>query len=276
MSKDKKAPCGFKTAFGGGAIEGLFSESRKKLFLDGHPVSGMKAKDLGIKNGKAFFNLDKQELKFKDGKWEIKAELGKSNVELKNSLDKDTTVTFGVNGVGKDPKVFCGGKGSFGLAAVEAKITSDLAAEVAVKSSVSGLDLGADVVLAGAGLKAGQFGASYALPFGKKTSLGAILSYPSMDAAVCCFGNVPVPGTTSAHVGAEIQLPSGGAPNAVVGGSFGLDKDLSVKTVAGLNGLCHISFIQAFKDVTLTAAVEADLLSGAAPSKFGMEFKMAK
>jgi len=276
MSKDKKAPVGLKVAFGGGFVEGLFAKSRKELFLDAHPLAGIKSKDLGLKNGKAFYNMDKKEINIKDGSWEITANLDKQNVELKNAFDAKTTVKFGCDGLGKDPKVWCGGASAIGPVNVEGKVQADLSADVSCKTAVAGLDLAADLQLAGMGLKGGQFGACYGLPFGKKTSVGAVLSYPAMDSAVCAFGNVTVPGTKSALVGCELQLPAGKDPNALVGGKFGLDDQLSVKTAAGLNGLCHISFIQAFKDCTLTTAMEADLFSGSAPSKFGMELKMAK
>jgi len=280
MSKDKKAPVGLKVAFGGGFVEGLFAKSRKELFLDTHPLAGIKTKDLGLKNGKAFWNMDKQELSIKDGSWEITAAIGKQNIELKNAFDAKTTVKFGCDGLGKDQKVWCGGASAIGPVSVEGKVQADLSAEVSCKTAVSGLDLAADLQIkdGGMGLKGGQFGACYGLPFGKKTSVGAILSWngKETDSAVCAFGNVTVPGTKSALVGCELQLPAGKPPNALVGGKFGLDDQLSVKTAAGLNGLCHISFIQAFKDCTLTTGMEADLRSGSAPSKFGMELKMAK
>jgi len=277
MSKDKKAPQSFKAPFSAGYVEGLFNKSRKTLFLDSHPLSGMKTKDLGFKNGKAFYNMDKQELTVKDGAWEIKAELGKQNVELQNELDNTTSVKFGVNGIGKDPKVFCGGTSSFGLATVQATIFSDLAAEVSSKASVAGLDLAGDVTLSSAGLGTGSFGASYGLPMGKKTAVGAVVAYPEMDTAVCAYTDAAVPGTDGASLGAELHLPSGGDMNALVGAKVALDKQLSIKAAAGLNGICHISFIQAFKDMQLTAGMEADLMSGAAnPTKFGMELKMAK
>jgi len=277
MSKETKAPAGLKVMWPACFVEGLFAKSRKELFLDKHSLAGMKTKDLGLKNGKAFFNMDKKELSIKEGSWEVTAAMEKQDIELKNAFDKTTTVKFGCDGLGKEPKVWCGGASKVGPLSVDGKVYADLAAEVSCKTSVSGLDLAADLKLdQGKGPK-GQFGASYALPFGKKTSVGAILSYPEMDSAVCAFGNVAVPGTKSATLGCELQLPAGKAPNALFGGKFGLDDQLSVKTAAGLNGLCHIFFIQAFKDCTLTTGMEADLFSGSpTPSKFGIELKMAK
>lgn len=277
MSGDSKsAPSAWKAATGDSFVEGLFGGARKGLFLTAHPVSGMKAKSICLSKGKASYDLDKKEIDIKDGAWNIKLNFDKSNVEMKNKLDADTTVNFGCNGVGKkDMKVYIGGVGSFGMATAQAKIFSDLNADVSAKASVSGLDCAGDMQFVGAGLTKALFGASYALPFGKKMSVGAVMRYPEMDSSVGLYGGATVPGTQSAKMGAELQLPAGKQPTALLGAELVIDKQMTIKSACSQNGLAHISFIQNFADVTLTAAVEADLLSGSAnPSKFGCELKL--
>lgn len=272
---DGKSPQVFKSRFNDSGLDNLFGGARKTLFLDKHPLNGVTTKNIGIRKGNLFYDLDKQEVDYKDGQWEVKATLkGKQELDLKKKLDDNLDVNFGVS----NDNVFVGGKWSFSLfsgsAVTKLKVFPSLNAELSCTADVLALKTSADVALSPAGPDWAMVGASYQLPGIANTHVGGMLTFPDMRSSLGLFtGAVKIPGTQKATLGAEIHSAS---PNGILlGADLTVDKQLTLTAKTGLSGVAEISATQSLSGMKLRTAIEADLLSGTA-GKFGAQVKLDK
>lgn len=267
----------------------LYGGMRKKLFVDRHPLDGMSSKNLGISVGKSFYDLNKQELEFKDSAWRVKASFSGSNLfNLKMKLgaksqgDARSNVQFGTDtysfGHKGTPKMSVGGMFvcdvAGALITTRLKVFSDGIAEIFSSTNAAGLSLGVDMCLNSSGGYTGYAGASYglaAVPLLKNVHVGGIVAVPSMRPSVGLFAELPSPAVKRAVVGVELDADA----TALFGAEVVLDDEHTINARVGDNGIGQVSLIKRFSGLDLRMGVEVNVLQQSS-SRFGVQVTLKK
>jgi len=272
-------PC-FDSSYYKSSLYILYGGMRKTLFIDEHPLDGVSADGLGLKVGKAFYDLNEKVMEYKDSGWRVKAKFGepglfnlKMKIGEKRKGDTRPNIQFGSDDshFGSDNKInkySFGGMFTFGMggliATTRLKIFNDKAAEVFASASVGDAQLGCDLRITEDEPFQGFVGASYGLPSMLGLSnlhFGTIVavSQNGLGAkSVGLFAEVPVPSVKKATVGMEIFDQGGGR----IGAEVALDGENSIIAKSDSRGLANISFIKQFKGIDVQMGCEADLTKG--------------
>jgi hypothetical protein len=260
----------FESGYNKSSLFLLYGGMRKKLFLNKHPLDGPSLKQLGIQRGNAFYDLNKQELEYKDSNWRVKANFGQAKLfNLKTKLgtkkkgETRNNIQFGTDQSDFDSdrsksKMSVGGMFTCGaggiLATTRLKIFNDKALEVFTDMSVGALTLASDMRVTQTGYT-GFVGASVGHG---GVHVGGILALPSKGGpnfSLGLFGEVPAPGLQKAIVGAEFFSNGKG----LIGAELTVDKEHSVNSKVGTNGIAHVSVIKRFPGIVLRMGTEANL-----------------
>lgn len=295
MAKSDTAKChqAFESGYNKSALFLLYGGMRKSLFVNKHPLDGISSKHLGITFGKAFYDLNKQELEYKDSSWRVKANFGDTklfNMKMKLGEKKQgetrNNVQFGTDqshfgSDGSQSKMSVGGMFTFPIGIIltttRLKVFNDAAAEVFVDAELgTGIAVAADLRVTQDGAYKGFVGASAALPTSvpvlKSVHVGSIVALPELRPSVGIFFEAPVPAVQKAVIGVELF----NAPQmALVGAEVKLDGENSVNAKVGDNGIAQISFLKKMKGMDLRMAVEANLREGQT-GRFGVQVTTRK
>lgn len=286
---DTKCHATFQSFYNKSSLYLLYGGMRKTLFVDPHPIGAITAKNVGLKVGKAFYDIQEREIEFKDSNWRVKANCSGNNLfNMKMKLGEKgkgvrNNVQFGRDsshfGHDKNTNQFSiGGMGSVAVAGIMVNSrlkVFDEAIEVFSDAAVAGATLACDMRVAPNGQYRGFVGASYDLvqlsvPRLKNVHVGSVVSLPDMRPSVGLFAEAAVPSVQKAIVGVEFFQASRAV---LVGCQMKIDDENSVVAKAGDNGIAHISFIKRFKGIDVRLGLEASV-KDTSLGKFGAEVKL--
>jgi len=245
------------------------------------------------KVGKAFYDLNEQQLEYKDSNWRVKANFGDTKLfNLKMKLGTKTkgktrnNIQFGTDqshfgSDKKENKLSVGGMFTFGVAGILATTRLKVfqpegspALETFTTASLAGIKIGCDMRVTQTGDYCCFLGASYGLPSIisglSNVHVGSIVSLPAMRPSVGMFAEASVPLAQKAVFGVELFE----APRAVLfGAQVAVDDEHSVVAKAGNDGIAQLSFIKKFKGLDLRMGAEANLSEGSV-GKLGVKLTL--
>jgi len=274
----------------------LYGGMRNTLFVDPHPLGGLSAANVGLKVGKAFFDLKEQQFEYKESGWRVKMNIGGTNLlNLKRKIGAKTAgktrnnIQFGTDEshfgtANKQKSLSIGGMYTLGIGGIitttRLKLFTD-AMELFADANVAGVQLGVDVRAEEGGGFTGFLGASYGLsisPFLKNVHVGTVVAikngpyYAEMKFSAGLFSEVPLPSVKKAIVGIELFNKVNSGPAALCGAELTLNDEDRVIAKVGDNGIAHISFIKQFKGIDLRMGIEGPSFRGPLVGLGGLNF----
>lgn len=282
----------FDSCYYKSSLHMLYGGMRKSLFIDEHPTKGVSAEGIGIKVGRAFYDLNKQILEYKSHGTRVKACFGadqlfnmKMKIGEKVKGQTRNNIQFGTDDSHFDSdnqvsKLSIGGMFSYNLAGIGAttrfKFFSDQAVETFTSATVGGARVGCDMRATLEGSYCGFVGASIGLPQSPILSgahVGSVVELPSMRPSFGLFGVLPrqlAPNLAKMTVGMEVINSE---PNVWVtqcGAEVAIDNDNSVIAKLQNDSVAHISFIKHFQGMDVRMGVKANLSKGTC-GNYGVE-----
>lgn len=271
----------------------LYGGMRKTLFVDPHPLGGLSAKNVGLKVGKAFFDLQAQELEYKEAGWRVKMNMGgtklfnlKRKIGAKTAGQTRNNIQFGTDeshfGVKAEKQpLSVGGMCTLCIGGIlttsRLKLFNDKSMELFVDAKVAGVQLGCDMRVEAIGKYRGFLGASYGLPnfpVLKNVHVGTICNLRHnagffAEATAGFFAEVPLPSVEKAVVG--VELVNNDEKTAVLGAQLMLDDNDRIIAKIADTGVAQISFLKKFKAIDLRMGIEANSKKPEVFSNFGAQ-----